>query len=201
MRMTHRRINVLALVLLAVAAAATGWAATHAGQGRAAAVVHGSTPARASDPDGHTPVTIDIPSAGVHARVVDLGVTDDGTLQIPATEQGRYAGWYDRSAAPGDTGTSVIVGRDDGRRGRAVFHDLHEVRLADTVDVTRRDGSRVRFTVTQVEHLPRHALVTEVRRAGGDTSTLRLVTCAGDRHDGGRPTGTLVVRATAVHAS
>ncbi|MFF7675960.1 sortase domain-bontaining protein [Actinacidiphila glaucinigra] len=199
--MTHRRINVFALVLLAVAAAATGWAATHAGQGRAAAVVHGSTSARASDPDGHTPVTIDIPSAGVHARVVDLGVTDDGTLQIPATEQGRYAGWYDRSAAPGDTGTSVIVGRDDGRRGRAVFHDLHEVRLADIVDVTRRDGSRVRFAVTRVEHLPRHALVTEVRRAGGDTSALRLVSCAGDRHDGGRPTGTLVVRATAVHAS
>ncbi|MDX2648799.1 sortase [Streptomyces sp. PA03-1a] len=200
MRMTHRRINVLALVLLGLAAAATTWAVTRAGQG-AAAVVHGSTPARASDPAGHTPVRIDIPSADVHARVVDLGITDDGTLQTPATEQGRYAGWYDRSAAPGDTGTSVIVGHDDGGRGRAVFHDLHAVRRADTVVVTRRDGSRARFTVTRIEHVPRHSFPAQDLRSDGGVPTLRLVTCAGDRHDGHRPTGALVVHASAVRSS
>ncbi|MFE0628087.1 sortase domain-bontaining protein [Streptomyces sp. NPDC058864] len=201
MRMTHRRINVLALVLLAVAAAATVWAVTHAGQGDAVAVVHGSTPARASDPDGHTPVRIDIPSAGVHARVVDLGVTDDGTLQTPATEQGRYAGWYDRSATPGDTGTSVIVGHDNGGRGRAVFHDLHVVRPADIVVVTRRDGSRARFTVTRVERVPRQAFPAQYLRTESEGTALRLVTCARERQEGGRPAGMLVVEAAVVRTS
>jgi sortase (surface protein transpeptidase) len=199
--MTHRRINVLALALLAMAAAATAWAVTHAGQGNAAAIVHGSTSARAADPAGHTPVRIDIPSAGVHARVVDLGLTDDGTLQTPATEQGRYAGWYDRSAAPGDTGTSVILGHSDGRHDRAVFHDLDEVRPEDTVVVTRRDGSHARFTVTRVEKAPRRTSPTEALRMGGDTPILRLVTCAGDRHHGGRAAGTLIVHAAAARVS
>lgn len=203
--MTHRRINVLALVLLAVAAAAT-WAVTRAGEGSAAAIVHGSTSARASDPAGHTPVRIDIPRAGVHARVVDLGLTDDGTLQTPAAEQGGYAGWYDRSAAPGDTGTSVIVGHGDGRRGRAVFRDLDAVRPADTVVVTRRDGSRARFTVTRVERVSRHALPIAAPRTDGDAPVLRLVTCGGERQHGGRrdrgrPAGMLVVHATAVRVS
>ncbi|MEU1616129.1 sortase [Streptomyces sp. NPDC005722] len=201
MRMTHRRINVLALALLAIAAATTGWAVAHGGRGDAVAVVHGSTPVRASDPGGHTPVRIDIPSAGVHARVVDLGVTDDGTLQTPATEQGRYAGWYDRSAAPGDHGTSVIVGHDDGGRGRAVFHDLHDVRPTDTVVVTRGDGSRARFTVTRVEHVPRRSLPAQALLRDDGTAALRLVTCASDRHDDGRPPGTLVVHAIAVRTS
>ncbi|WP_431959883.1 sortase domain-containing protein [Actinacidiphila sp. bgisy160] len=198
--MTHRRINVLALVLLAVAAA-SAWAVTHAGRGEAAAVVHGSTPARASDPAGHTPVRIDIPGADVHARVVDLGVTEDGTLQTPTSEQGRYAGWYDRSATPGDTGTSVIVGHDDGGHGRAAFHGLHRVRPADTIVVTRRDGSRARFTVTRVEHVPWHSRRAQDLRTDGGVPALRLDTCAGDRHDGRGPAGALVVHATAARHS
>lgn len=93
--------------------------------------------------------------ARVHARVLDLGLNDDGSLQTPAGDEGRrWAGWYDRSAAPDDPGTAVMVGHHDTPSGRGVFHDLGDLRPADTVAVTHRDGSRARFAVTRDLRVP-----------------------------------------------
>ncbi|MDX3074318.1 sortase domain-bontaining protein [Streptomyces sp. MI02-7b] len=196
MTTAHRRVNVLALALLVAAAAGTAWAVWRTGSGRADAVVHGSTSARAADPAGHTPVRLDIARARVHARVLDLGLNDDGSLQTPGAEEGRrWAGWYDRSAAPGDPGTAVMVGHHDTGSGRGVFHDLGDLRPADTVVVTRRDGSRARFTVTRVVRVPGRSRPAEAWSTGAGGPSLRLITCTRGQGD------SLIVDAAAVRSS
>ncbi|MFJ4846035.1 MULTISPECIES: sortase domain-bontaining protein [unclassified Streptomyces] len=196
---SHRRINLLALALLAVATAVTVRAVGHTGaggHGAGDAVVHGSTSARAADPSGHTPVRLDIARARVHARVLDLGLNDDGSLQTPAGDEGRHwAGWYDRSAAPGDPGTAVLVGHHDTGGARGVFHDLGDLRPSDTVVVTRRDGSRARFAVTRVRRVPGRSRLTGAWSTGTGAPALRLITCTRGRGD------YLVVDAAAVRPS
>lgn len=192
----HRRVNAAALALLAVAAA-TVWSVMHAGDRDSAAAVHATARARATDPPPHTPVRIDIPAAGVHAVVLDLGLKDDGTPQTPDGEQGGYAGWYDRSAAPGEAGAAVIVGRGGTRRGRpAVFHGLRALRRHDLIVITRQDGSRARFVVIRVRarsaadafRLPAPRRQAPGSRTPGSPApgspghlrpSLRLVSCAG----------------------
>ncbi|MFD3453632.1 sortase domain-bontaining protein [Streptomyces sp. NPDC058691] len=193
---SHRRVNVLAVALLVAATAVTLWAVGRTGAGRANAVVHGTTSARAADPAGRTPVRVDIARARVHARVLDLGLDDDGSPQTPAPEQARrWAGWYDRSAAPGESGTAVLVGHHDVGGGRGVFHDLGDLRPADTVVVTRRDGGRARFAVTRIVRVPGHPRPAEGSSTGAGAPSLRLISCTHGRGV------SLIVDATAVRSS
>ncbi|MDX6345868.1 MAG: hypothetical protein QOF84_658 [Streptomyces sp.] len=165
----HRRVNVAAVVLLAVAAA-TVWVVVQSRAREAAATVRATAAARATDPPPHTPVRIDIPAAGVHAAVMDLGLTDDGSPQALTGTQRGYAGWYDHSSAPGDGGAAVIVGRD-------VFRRLGALRGHDSIDITRQDGSHARFTVTRVDDSPTAAALLDP--GGGDRPSLRLISGAG----------------------
>ena len=70
--------------------------------------------ARADGPagsSGHPPI-------GVRTPLVELRVRR-GVLQPPSDSA--RAGWYPRSATPGDLGAAVIVGDLDSKSGRAVF--------------------------------------------------------------------------------
>ena len=177
--MSHRRINALALLLLALAGAVALWALRHAGPAVGAVTVHATAGSRASVPSAHTPVVIDIPRAEVHARVLDMGLNADGTLQTPGPAQGGSAGWYDQSAAAGDGGTTVIVGQYRIRHRRAVFRHLGLLRPHDVIDVTRRDGSHARFVVTRVVRAFRPTLLTGGAFAPERGAEPRLVACTG----------------------
>src|SRR5689334_13554351 len=50
---------------------------------------------------------VQIPSIGVDAKVIDLGLNPDGTLEVPADFS--VAGWYSLGPKPGQVGPSVIV--------------------------------------------------------------------------------------------
>jgi len=130
------------------------------------------------------PVRIEIPSIGVDAPVVPLGLNPDRTLEVPS-DYGD-AGWWTGGARPGSPGPAIIAGHVDSQTGPAVFFRIRDLARGATIAVVRRDGTRARFTVIGSEQYPKARFPTE--RVYGSTSrpTLRLITCSGvfDRDSG-----------------
>jgi len=127
------------------------------------------------------PARLVIPSIGVSASLLRLGLRSDGTLEVP--ENFALTGWWSGGATPGERGPAVIVGLIDSKTGPAVFYRLRYLSAGDKIKVIGRDRSIVWFEVERLEQHPKDFFPTE--RVYGDThtSTLRLVTCGGEFND------------------
>jgi len=125
----------------------------------------------------YRPVRLAIPAIGVRTRLIRLGMSSHGTLQVPASAA--VAGWFTRSPAPGAIGASIIAGHIDSYTGPGVFFRLRDLRRGRDVYVTLASGSTVTFRVTAVrsyakDRFPRAAVYGPVPDA-----ELRLITCGG----------------------
>jgi hypothetical protein len=124
------------------------------------------------------PVRVTIPELGVRSRVMELGIDDDGSMEVPP---GAYpAGWFDRSPTPGELGPAVLAGHVDWDGEEGVFEGLHRLHPGDQVLVDRADGSTATFAVDRVaryakDEFPAGAVYGDIDEAG-----LRLITCGGD---------------------
>lgn len=102
------------------------------------------------------PVPLDIPAIGVSSELLQLGLQEDGTLEVPPFEAGSKAGWYRNGPAPGEIGPAVAVGHvDSAKYGPAVFVKLGALQPSDGVDMTRADGSVAVFRVDRSPSIPR----------------------------------------------
>jgi sortase (surface protein transpeptidase) len=122
------------------------------------------------------PVAVSIPKIGVRSTLVDLGLEDDGTMEVP---EPAVAGWYSRGPTPGALGPAVIAGHVTWDRAPAVFHRLGSVRRGDRVTVTREDGKTAVFTVTRVARFSKSQFPTKAVYGAIDHAGLRLITCGG----------------------
>lgn len=126
------------------------------------------------------PTRITIPKIKVDAKVRELGVNPDGTVQVPPLKQAQDAGWYGLGPSPGEIGNAVIVGHVDSRyTGPAVFYRLGTLRPGDVITLTRKDGSKVQFRVDGVRSFPKTKFPTELVYGPSDQAGLRVVTCGG----------------------
>ncbi|MEU2246568.1 class F sortase [Streptomyces sp. NPDC019224] len=141
------------------------------------------------------PAHVSIPSLGVDSDIMRLGLNPDRTVEVPPADQGMTAGWYTGSAVPGEPGAAVLIGHNDTRYGRAVFHDLREI--AEGADIVIRDarGRTTHFEVTARETVRKNAFPTA--RVYGRTTdrALRLITCDGAFDQNGHPVDNLIVYA------
>lgn len=144
-------------------------------------------------PDAPTQVTI--PSLKISSPLMRLGLNADGTVEVPPAEKGMTAGWYTGGAVPGRPGPAVLIGHNDTRFGRAVFHDLKDIREGAEVVVRDGAGTPLRFTVTSKETVSKKAFPTERVYGATKDSTLRLVTCDGAFDAEGHPVDNLIVYA------
>jgi sortase (surface protein transpeptidase) len=126
---------------------------------------------------GIRPIRVDIPAIDVSARVIDLGINNDGTLDVPDAFD--RAGWWTGGAAPGAAGPAVIVGHVDSRAGPGVFYRLRDLTRGDRIEVRDRDGRVVRFVVDRFEQHPKADFPTDAVYGHTERPTLRLVTCGG----------------------
>ncbi|GAA1848650.1 class F sortase [Asanoa iriomotensis] len=126
------------------------------------------------------PVEVRIPSIEVDAPVHDVGLADDGSIEVPALEKHNQAGWFEKSPTPGQYGPAVLVGHADTRDGPSIFHDLAKVRPGARIEIRRRDDSVAVFEVNSVEKFKKNS--QPIDRIYGDFSrpALRLITCGGD---------------------
>jgi hypothetical protein len=124
------------------------------------------------------PVRVRIPAIGVDSELMDLGVQDDGTLEVPPT--GFPAGWFTGAPTPGELGPAVIAGHVDWAGSAGVFAHLRDVVVGDEVTVAREDGSSAVFRVSQVGQFPKDAFPTAAVYGDLDHAGLRIITCGGD---------------------
>ncbi|MBK3530624.1 class F sortase [Streptomyces sp. MBT67] len=154
----------------------------------------GSTaPPRADETERSAPTEVSIPSIGVRSTLMELGLNADGTVEVPPAEKGMTAGWYRGGSVPGTPGPAVLIGHNDTRFGRAVFHDLKKIREGAEVLVRDGAGKTLRFTVTGKEAVSKKAFPTEKVYGPTKGSTLRLITCDGEFDAEGHPVDNLIV--------
>ena len=175
----------LALGLALIAAGSAGLVLTRGGP------VAGPPLARVPAPDGPAarvpwpgtaapvalPVRLTIPAIGVRTRLIRLGLTRSGALQVPASYQ--VAGWYGGSPRPGATGSAIIAGHIDSVAGPGVFFRLASLRRGDRAYVRRADGSLVVFRVTAVRLYHKDRFPTAAVYGPAAGPQLRLITCGG----------------------
>ncbi|OKJ74912.1 class F sortase [Streptomyces sp. CB02460] len=149
------------------------------------------TPAPTAAPPSH----VSIPSLGVDSDIMRLGLNPDRSVEVPPADKGMTTGWYTGSAVPGEPGAAVLIGHNDTRFGRAVFHDLKKIAKGAEIVVRDTRGKDVRFEVTALETVSKHAFPTA--RVYGRTTerALRLITCDGAFDTAGHPVDNLIVYA------
>jgi Sortase domain len=123
------------------------------------------------------PVSLVIPSIGVSASIVHLGLTSSGALQVPPTTT--VVGWYTGSPRPGSIGSAVIAGHIDSVAGPGVFFRLSQLQRGARVYVRRADGTLAVFEVTEVQMYAKDAFPTTAVYGAVPDPELRLITCGG----------------------
>ena len=167
---------------------------TDTAPGEAAGAPPVSEPALPAVPTG-----LSIPSLGVLAPVVPVGLAEDRSMQIPGVSE---AGWYLPGRAPGSpTGSAVIAAHVDFNERPGVFFELRGIQPGAEVVVTDAAGGTHRFVVTERTQVAKDRVpMQELFRTGGDP-ILTLVTCGGAFDSGARSySDNIIVRAVPVAA-
>jgi len=123
------------------------------------------------------PIKLEVPSIGIDAQVVELGLNPDMTVEIP--KRGEEVGWYKHSQTPGEIGPSVLIGHLDWNGGKGVFYDLNKLETGNTFRVTREDGSVAVFVVEDKEEYSQFDFPTDKVYGKLAKPGIRLVTCSG----------------------
>ncbi len=147
----------------------------------------GTSGPAAPDEQVADPVSVSVPSIGVTSELLDLGLNDDGTVEVPPLEADDKAGWYERGPAPGAVGPAVILGHvDSAEHGPGIFFDLGALAAGDEIEVGRADGSVAVFAVDRVEVHAKDDFPTIDVYGNTDDAQLRLITCGGAFDPGAR---------------
>jgi hypothetical protein len=123
------------------------------------------------------PVSLSIPVIGVHTRLIRLGLTAQGTLQVPASTA--VAGWYTDGPRPGQVGSAVIAGHIDSYLGPGVFFRLRLLRPGNRVYVRQAGGRLAVFRVYAEHSYPKDHFPTQRVYGPAPDPELRLITCGG----------------------
>jgi sortase (surface protein transpeptidase) len=152
--------------------------------------------AAAARPRPAAPTEVAIPSLGISAPLMTLGLQADGTVQVPPPDQRATAGWYTGGAVPGEAGAAVIIGHNSTRYGKAVFYRLKDIATGADITVTNARGQATHFTVTAVDSVSKKSFPTQKVYGPTSAHALRLITCDGAFDAAGHPVDNLIVYAT-----
>ncbi len=123
------------------------------------------------------PKRIVIPSIGVDASVVPVGLLANGSMETP--RQGRV-GWYSPGPVPGEQGPSVLIGHVDNTKGADVFYKLKWVEPGAEVFVYGEEGDPAVFVIDSLEQQPKSELPKDRIWEYSGSALIRLITCGGE---------------------
>ncbi|MFD4246973.1 class F sortase [Streptomyces sp. NPDC058525] len=137
---------------------------------------------------GAKPTGLRIPSAGVDAKkMLDLTTDSSGELGVPDPDkEANTPGWWNGSVTPGEKGVSVLVAHYDTKHGPALMKDLKKIKLGDTIEVPREDGSTAKFKIREIQDVDKKNFPTDKVYGASDRPELRLLTCGGEIKNGHR---------------
>lgn len=179
---SRSRAMTTVVALLATAVVGAGCSSESGAAAPAASATASSSvaPPVAAEPVRMTrsaPVRVRIPAIGVDSELMDLGLQDDGTLEVPPAAF--PAGWYTGSPTPGELGPSIIAGHVRWNGDPGVFSALRDLEPDDAITVVREDGRAAVFRVTRVGHYSKPEFPTALVYGDIDHAGLRLITCGG----------------------
>lgn len=122
------------------------------------------------------PVNITISSIGLDAKIIPVGLQEDGAMEVP--EDVMEIGWYTKGARPGENGNVVLAGHVDNYLGKGVFFDLEDVSLDDEV-VLSDQGNSLRYKIVKIESYPYDDGPIEEIFGFTSQKRLQLITCTG----------------------
>ncbi|MFJ4806720.1 class F sortase [Streptomyces murinus] len=147
-----------------------------------APVGNAAAPLKESKPTG-----LRIPSAGVDAKsMLNLGMDGDQELQVPPVDKANEPGWWTGGVTPGEKGVSVIVAHYDTAKGPALMKNVAKVKVGDSIEVPRADGSTAMFKVREIQQVNKKNFPTDKVYGKTNRPELRLLTCGGPIKDGHR---------------
>jgi len=121
-----------------------------------------------------TPTTdrLIIPSIGLNAQLVTVGLTAQGAVDVNPYLPGRWNG----SAQPGSAGAVFVDGHKEG-----IFRDLGALAVGRQVTISLSSGANYNYTVraTEVVELSKVDMSKALHPFGGAMEGLNLMTCAG----------------------
>lgn len=128
------------------------------------------------------PLRLHVPDLSIDVPVDQVGVADDGQMEIP--EDALRAGWYRYGAEPGMPGDAVIAAHAGSFvTPRGPFFDLRDAEPGMSVTVEMADGSRLAFVIASVEELVKQDLDLGPYFARDGDPRLVLITCGGQWDD------------------
>ena len=130
---------------------------------------------------GEEPTSVSIPSMGVQASVIPVGLDDGGGVFVP--EDVRTLGWYTASVpVAADQGSAVIVGhRDSAVQGAGAFSGIENLAAGEVIEVATGDGTMETYTVDEVRLVAKSdfaSIANEAFAMNGE-HRLTLITCGG----------------------
>lgn len=126
------------------------------------------------------PMQLEIPSIYVNAKMQQTTINSKGAMGVPTNFSD--VAWYVNGVVPGNLGTAVIDGHFDNGLGMdGVFKHLDQVQNGEEVVITRKDGKKLRYKITSVEHIAYDDPATAHKVFDPQThrSEIKLVTCGG----------------------
>lgn len=122
-----------------------------------------------------SPTRVRVPSIGLDAPIVPVGLRGDGQMEVPAASD---VGWYRLGPPPGATGSAVLAAHVDYAGQQGAFFGLRQVPLGAEVLVDG-NGATLRFTVTAREQVAKDAVDLGRYFTAEGPARLTLITCGG----------------------
>ena len=181
----RRALNLLVLVGVVVALGATALAARQYLyapdveldiESALGAYPESTLPIDAATVDRQSPLAITIDDIELWGPIGEVGIEDDGELEVPDETT---VGWYKYGSAPGLPGATVLAAHVTWNRKVGPFHKLGQLEPGAEIDVALQDGTErtyqvVERTIYPTDELPRERIWTTT----GD-EMLVLITCGG----------------------
>ena len=126
------------------------------------------------------PRYIYIPTLGVNARVMSVGVNSRGSIDTPSNLND--TAWYDGSAKPGQEGQVFIDGHTSfNRHLNAAFNNLPKLKANDQVVIEKGSGEKVSYRVvsTKTVETSKVDMGEALNPPAGAKKGLTLMTCTG----------------------
>ena len=127
---------------------------------------------------GMEPAQIEVPSIGVKAKIEATGILDNGEMGVP--EDVDQVGWFEPGFKAGAKGHAVLAGHVDSLTGPAVFYELKDVKVGETVVLTDADGREMVFEVKNLKSYETDSAPIEEIFGNSDKRMINLITCTGD---------------------
>ena len=140
-------------------------------------VAHAKSAVAARPAAASRPVHLSIPALGVSVSVGVLGLNPDHTVQVPTNFA--QPGWYKFGSAPGQLGSTVILGHVDSYRGPAVFFRIKDLRPGDRIFVRSANGKTYKYSVIGVRMYLKSKFPDYLVYGPRPYSALQLVSCGG----------------------